>query len=229
MDYVYICRSGDNEELRYSIRSVVSYANYNKIWVIGHKPDWYIGDYVSVQDVGGKFHNIANCTKAITEVEEISDDFVLMNDDFFFLKPVGDMPIYHGGLLREKANSYLELGSKRYGTLLLRTCNSLVHLGIRNPIDYDVHLPMPMNKQKLKESINKAYFPRSTYGNLNNIGGTHIDDVKSYSSNSPLSQRSYDFKSGDLPFVSTEDDSFQEIYENILKEMFPTPSQYEDM
>jgi hypothetical protein len=229
MDYVYICRAGSNEELRYSIRSVVAYANYNKIWVIGNKPDWYIGDYVHVPDSGGKFHNIVSCTKAITEIEEISDDFVLMNDDFFFLKPVGDMPTYHGGSLREKANKYVDLGSKRYGTLLLRTYNNLVKQDIRNPIDYDIHLPMPMNKQKLKNSIDKAYFPRSGYGNINNVGGVSINDVKIYSNKSPLSNRSYDFKNGKIPFISTEDDSFKEIYDAILKDLFIIPSQYEAM
>jgi hypothetical protein len=227
MDYVYICRAGNNEELRYSIRSVVLYTNYRKIWVVGYKPDWYSGNYVHVPDTGGKFHNIVNCTKAITEVEEISDDFVLMNDDFFFLKHIGDMPVYHGGLLKDKANEYIELGSRRYGNLLLRTYNNLVRQGIRNPIDYDIHLPMPMNKHKLKESIKRAYFPRSGYGNIHEIGGTYISDVKTYSNKSYLNSKSYNFEDSKLPFISTEDDSFQEVYDLILKDMFPYPSKYE--
>jgi hypothetical protein len=32
-----------------------------------------------------------------------------------------------------------------------------------------------------------------------------------------------------MPFVSTEDGSFQEVYEEVLKDMFPEPSQYEVM
>ena len=180
-----------------------------------------------VPDTGGKFHNIINCTKAIAEVEEISDDFVLMNDDFFFLKHIGDMPVYHGGSLKDKVDEYLELGSRRYGNLLLRTYNNLIRQGIRNPIDYDIHLPMPMNKHKLKSSIKKAYFPRSGYGNIHEIGGTYISDVKTYSSKSYLSSKSYSFGDSDLPFISTEDDSFQKVYELILKDMFLDPSPYE--
>jgi hypothetical protein len=227
MDYVYICREGNNEELRYSIRSVVAHASYNNIWLVGYKPDWYLGNFVNLPDTATKFDNIINCIKAITDVGAISDDFVLMNDDFFFLKDVGIVPTYHGDLLRDKIDRYIGLGSRRYAALLSRTYNNLIRQGIKNPLDYDIHVPMPMNKQKLKESIKKAYFPRSGYGNIHNVGGTHIQDVKTYSVKNSLRPNSYDFKNGDMPFVSTEDGSFQEVYETVLKDMFPEPSQYE--
>jgi hypothetical protein len=227
MDYVYICREGDNEELRYSIRSVVAHASHDNIWLVGYKPVWYRGDFVNLPDTATKFDNIINCTKAITNVGAISDDFVLMNDDFFFLKDVGIVPTYHGGLLRDKIDKYVELGSRRYATLLSRTYNNLLRQGIKDPLDYDLHVPMPMNKQKLRESIKKAYFPRSGYGNINNIGGIHIQDVKTYAAKNPLKPNSYDFKNGDIPFVSTEDGSFQEVYEEILKDMFTEPSRFE--
>lgn len=229
MDYVYICREGENEELRYSIRSVVANTNYNRIWVIGYKPEWYRGNFVDFPDTATKFDNIINCTKAITNVGAISEDFILMNDDFFFLRYIESMPTYHGGLLRDKIDKYIELGSRRYATLLSRTYNNLIRQGIKEPLDYDIHLPMPMNKQKLKESIKKAYFPRSGYGNIHNVGGVHIEDVKTYSNKSSLRSKSYDFKNGMMPFVSTEDGSFQEVYELVLKDMFPEPSQYEIM
>jgi hypothetical protein len=227
MDYVYICRKGDNEELRYSIRSVVAHASCSNIWLVGYKPDWYRGDFVSLPDTSTKFNNIINCTKAITDVGAISNDFVLMNDDFFFLKDVGIVPTYHGGLLRDKIDKYIELGSRRYATLLSRTYNNLTRQGIKDPLDYDIHVPMPMKKQKLRESVKKAYFPRSGYGNVHKVGGTYIQDVKAYAAKNPLRPNSYDFKNGDMPFVSTEDGSFQEVYEEVLKDMFTEPSRFE--
>lgn len=229
MDYVYICREGDNEELRYSIRSVVAHASYNDIWLVGYRPDWYRGNFVDLPDTSTKFNNIINCIKAITDIGAISDDFVLMNDDFFFLKDVGIMPVYHGGLLSDKINKYLELGSRQYVTLLSKTYRNLIRQGIKEPLDYDIHVPMPMNKHKLKESIKKAYFPRSGYGNIHNIGGTQIADVKTYSSSNMLNPNSYDFNSGNMPFVSTEDGSFDKVYNAVLKEMFQAPSKYEIM
>jgi hypothetical protein len=227
MDFVYVCREGDNEELRYSIRSVEKNMPPGKIWIIGGKPDWYTGNFVHVEQTKKSYANVREQLRVACATEKISDDFVLMNDDFFFLKHIGDMPVYHGGLLKDKVDEYMELGSRRYGNLLLRTYNNLVRLGIRNPIDYDIHLPMPMNKHKLKESIKKAYFPRSGYGNIHEIGGTYINDVKTYSNKSYLNSKSYNFEDSKLPFISTEDDSFQEVYDLILKDMFLDPSPYE--
>jgi hypothetical protein len=227
VDYVYVCRQGENEELRYSIRSVVAHASHNDIWLIGYKPDWYRGNFVDVPDTSTKFNNIINCIKAITDVGAISDDFVLMNDDFFFLKDVGTMPVYHGGLLSDKIDRYLELGSRQYVALLSKTYKSLIRQGIKSPLDYDLHVPMPMNKQRLKESIKKAYFPRSGYGNIHSIGGIQIKDVKTYPSSNVLSPSSYDFDSGDMPFVSTEDGSFKNVYDQVLRDKFPIRSRYE--
>ena len=182
MNLVYVCRSGENEELRYSIRSAVENISHDNIWVVGNKPDWYSGDFVDVPDQKTKFDNIINCTYAITDIGAISDDFILMNDDFFFLKPVGKMPILHGGLLRDKIDKYISLGARRYATLLSRTYNNLVRQGIKDPLDYDIHVPMPMNKVKLRQSIKKAYFPRSGYGNIHNVGGEQISTALAFRS-----------------------------------------------
>jgi hypothetical protein len=227
MDYVYICREGENEELRYSIRSVVKNTNYSNIWVVGYRPSWYVGNFVEVLNVKNKFINISNCTKAIADIGAITDDFVLMNDDFFFLKYRNSMPVFHGGSLKDKIDKYSVLGARKYAELLRKTYKDLLRQGIKDPLDYDLHVPMPMNKQLLANSIDKAYFPRSGYGNLNNIGGELIADVKTYSSKSILRSRSFDFKKEDAEFISTEDKSFQEVYELVLKDMFPEPSQYE--
>jgi hypothetical protein len=84
-----------------------------------------------------------------------------------------------------------------------------------------------MNKQKLKESIKKAYFPRSGYGNVHSIGGELVKDVKVYSQKSQLSSKNYDFANSDVAFISTEDTSFENVYNSILKDMFLMPSKYE--
>jgi hypothetical protein len=227
VDLVYTCRSGDNEELRYSIRSAVKNFKHDNIWVVGYKPDWFVGNFVSVPDIGQKFDNIVNCIKEISQIEQISDDFILMNDDFFFLQPMDYLETYHGGSLLKKTNEYLSMGARKYGTLLNRTHRSLLRLGIKDPLDYDIHVPMPMNKEKLRLSLNKAYFPRSAYGNVNNVGGKLITDVKTYGRRSSMASRSYNFSKGNMPFISTEDSSFQDVYETILRDMFPTPTKYE--
>lgn len=225
MDYVYICRSGDNEELRYSIRSVRKNASYNNIWVVGGKPDWYYGNFVEVPDVGNKFQNIVECYKAISQIGSISNEFVLMNDDFFILKPVGVMPIFHGGSLMEKIERYNNNGiSNKYTRILLDAHKKMQKMRIKDPIDYDIHVPIVIDKTKIKEFIDLSLAPRSFYGNMFNIGGTNIKDVKVYNSKKMNfnSIVSYD----DIAFLSTEDESFIKILP-MLDSVFSTKSMYE--
>lgn len=226
MDCVYVCRPGDNEELRYSIRSVVKNLPYDNLWLIGYKPSWYTGNFISVPNTTTKFENIRLAIKTAAENDKISDDFILMNDDFFVIKHVQYVENLHGGLLIDKINRYRSmLGSGRYITLLENTHKFLTKSGIKNPIDYDIHTPMVFNKDKLLQIINRRHFPRSLYGNIFNIGGTLTKDVKVYSENSLLR---YEINS-DSPYISTQDDSFDSLYNSLLKEMFPIPSKYEHL
>ena len=214
MDYVYICRSGDNDELRYSLRSIEENMPEGRVWVIGHRPVWYIGDFIPVNDIGGKFDNIKNCIKVASEHAEISNNFILMNDDFFALKKIETMPILHGGLLKDKIERYKEqMMSPKYIKLLELTYKQLLANNITDPIDYDIHVPIVMNKEKLSQAIPIAYFPRSAYGNFASIGGTKITDVKVYGSVKIKNDEAFDF-------LSTEDRSFLSLRDNLLQQKF---------
>jgi hypothetical protein len=223
MDYVYICRNGENEELRYSLRSIEKNMPSGRVWVVGSRPIWYIGNLIAVKDIGGKFDNIRNCTEIVSNNSEISDNFILMNDDFFALKKIENMPILHGGLLKEKINRYKELRMpSKYIKLLELTYHQLIQNNISNPIDYDIHVPMTMNKNQLKDSMKLAYFPRSAYGNFAKIGGTQIQDVKIYGTG----KKQLEFNQ--INFVSTEDKSFISLKNNLLKNLFPNASKLEN-
>ena len=56
MDYVYTCRNSENEELLYSLRCLEENMPSGRVWLVGYRPKWYIGDFVSVKDVGNKFN-----------------------------------------------------------------------------------------------------------------------------------------------------------------------------
>ena len=64
MDFVYICKSGDNEELRYSIRSVINSFPEAKVWLVGGKPNWYSGDFIEVDQRHHKYANAINNLQA---------------------------------------------------------------------------------------------------------------------------------------------------------------------
>jgi len=225
MDYVYVCRQGNNEELRYSLRSIEKNMPEGRVWVFGYRPDWYIGDFVKVNDIGGKFENIKNCISMIVENENVSNDFILMNDDFFALKKIDKIINYHGGFLEDKIIKYKTLRmSPKYIRLLELTLKQLKQNGISKPIDYDIHVPITFNKKILKDAINFAFFPRSSYGNLAKLEAVEISDVKIYSKN----EKNDWSKIADNSFVSTEDTSFISLKKNILGNMFNSPSKLEN-
>lgn len=220
MDYVYICRSGENEELRYSIRSVIKYCNPKNIWVVGGKPDWYIGKYLHVKNVGNKFDNINECYKTILKENNISEKFVLMNDDFFILNFPTQEYVYCEGLLKDKINKHTEkYGNSSYARALNGAFKELKKQGIEEPINYDIHVPMTFNKAQLRQVIDLSLSPRSMYGNLFINNPINIKDVKVYKDTSIIN---FDYK-----FISTEDNSFKTIKDK-LKKIFPDKTMLEN-
>jgi hypothetical protein len=226
-DFVYICRSGDNEELRYSIRSVAKLFPNVRIWVVGGKPSWYNGDYIEVVQSKNKYANALNNLIAICKSKEISESFILMNDDFFILKKFELDEVFNGGLLIDKIDRYSSVSESKYTRKLIDTHQGLMAIGINNVLDYELHVPMAMEKEKLSFVIKK--YPnllwRSVYGNMYQLGGTQIMDVKIYN-NKAYSSRSAKL-SNNSTFVSTQDESFETIHKEVLSDMFNEASIFE--
>jgi hypothetical protein len=229
MDYVYICRDGENEELRYSIRSVEKHLPPGRIWVVGGKPNWYTGNHIPVKQDDAKYDNAIENLRAACESKKIGSSFVLMNDDFFAIKPLQEIPTYVGGFIVEKVALYSAIAPRStYTKRLLRTSIKLGKVGMDLPRDYELHVPMLMNKSRLLSVIN-AYpdcLWRSMYGNIYRVGGIHITDVKYYVRDA-MKVKSHDYKSSSYPFVSSEDDSFKVLKRELLNNMFPNQSRYE--
>lgn len=219
MDFVYICRPGDNEELRYSIRSVLASFPDANIWVIGGKPDWYGGNYVEVNafDTDSK-QDIARWNMLyILYTPQINENFILMNDDFFIMKKIEFIDTWANGflvdLIREKVSNRESMG---YVRLLNQTLNELVENGFENPLNFELHIPMPMEKTKLAEVMEKYTLWRSGYGNMFEEFASDMDDVKIRPSKERIE--------GD--FASTEDAWFHELLPR-LQELYPNPSPLE--
>lgn len=223
MDYVYLCKEGDNEELRYSIRSVLKNAPEGIVWLVGGKPDWYVGNHIHVTQGRMAYSNARNILNAIIKSDSISNDFVLMNDDFFVMKPIDEIPVLHGGSLKKKAYMRHEIAPGAFYTNMLHsTIQSLTRNKIKDPLDYELHVPMIMNKDKLNSVLKNNGLWRSLYGNIHNIGGTEQDDVKIYGGK-PLNLNPVDIENS--VFLSTDDFSFKEM--NFIRESFPDKSIYE--
>jgi hypothetical protein len=153
-----------------------------------------------------------------------------MNDDFYIIDKINKIETFHGGLLLEKINLYKKLTSKSgYIVKLEKTFNKLFDLLIKDPLDYELHVPMIMEKEKLAVVLRHGneFLWRSMYGNLFNVGGNKIEDVKVYTEG-PLIAKSYDLINNKPKYLSSTDTSFQIIYNKILKDLFKIKCIYEN-
>lgn len=217
MDFVYICRPGDNEELRYSIRSVLSSFPDANIWVIGGKPDWYGGNFVEVDQNLGKQENARSNVRQIIYTKKINENFILMNDDFFIMKKIDFIDVWANGFLIDLIEEkILTRGSIGYVKLLNQTMNELKENGFENPLNFELHVPMPMEKSKLAEVVDKYTLWRSGYGNEFEEFSCDMEDVKIR----PSKQRI------EGEFASTEESWFHELLPT-LKKLYPNPSHLE--
>jgi hypothetical protein len=229
MDFVWVCRRGDNEELRYSIRSVLASFPDATIWVVGGKPDWYSGNFIKTNRVANKYSQVEENLQRLVDNKNISETFVLMNDDFFIVKPVSSIEYFHRGSL---ASAYEDLVAHLgqvdlYANKLSKMLKIIINnFKIDNPLSYELHVPMVMEKSKLSTLLGKGYpMWRSIYGNKYSVGGTPMADVKVYA-HTAYDYLSFDYLNNDSPFLSTDDGSFK-ILQSYLHELFPNPSKYE--
>jgi hypothetical protein len=226
--FVYLCKNGENEELRYSLRSVEKFFPDSQVWIVGGKPSWYSGNFIHVAASSDIFQNVKNSLAATITEDLIPEDIVIMNDDFFFVKTLDTIPHYVSGTLKDRILFNKQNGvSSSYVRRLVHSYKYCKRYS-PFPLDFDIHVPMPVKKQLLIEVVKEPIMWRSNYGNrfVKNEDTQTIRDVKVYS-DSKNYFKSYDYLSLEYPFVSTDDKSFKIVYEKLFKDMLPDPSKYE--
>lgn len=205
-DIVYFVKNTtDNEELRYSLRSIEQNFPYNKVWFaggcpIGIKPD----KRLEVIQMGeNKWEKVGDMIARVCKCDEITEDFWLFNDDFFVMKPVDNIPPYYHGTLAELIERIERNfgGASPYTDRLRDTIKLLEERGLETR-NYEEHMPMLFNRKKLLDMYNAGIrgASRSLYGNLYKIGGEDKPDVKIFSKDKK--------PSGIEDFLSTTDVSF---------------------
>lgn len=187
MDIVYLVKvdpDNNSEELRYSLRSLKNIP-HGKVIIAGEKPDWVTNvTFLPVPQMYTKPKNVGMNMRAAVESELVSDDFILMNDDFFFMKNILEMPTLNFGPMSEviaRYNQRYPEGSP-YITNMIELYEYLQNHGHKKPISYELHTPMVLNKQNVKELWDDIKGPlyqfRSFYGNYFKVGGQSVPDVK---------------------------------------------------
>ena len=186
-DVVYFVKdTKENEELRYSLRSVEKNFPHNKVWFFGGCPDGLKPDvYIPVkQNMPTKYLNVRGSIREALYNKKLTENFYLFNDDFFIMSSVATViPAVDGTLgykiqkLEEKYPNDFKIAYRR------RLFNTLVALKDMklDRMNYELHIPMLINKQKgidiLEKFENNTAF-RSAYGNYYNVAKIIHPDVK---------------------------------------------------
>lgn len=233
MHAVYYVRPGDNEELRYSLRSLENHSDVDEVTVVGGYPDWLNVELVRVlpgnpyayKQLNG-IHNME------TAIRETPGDFVVFNDDFMVLKDLPDpLPYYHkfgltNHIAQVKSNA---LESHQRREMMVKMNLFLKSHGVPTPNSFETHIPMRINGERLSELIEKyrewAVEEPGTPLMWRTLYGNHAPLEETQGRRDVITHGTKDFLSG-VDFASTADYTVDPILP-LLQERFPNPSRWE--
>ena len=91
MDAVYRIRAGgQHEELRFSLRSLAVCLPVDRVWIVGYLPEW-LKDVIHLPHKrrGSKYETITDALVQVCHESELSERFLLIDDDVFPCTTVG--------------------------------------------------------------------------------------------------------------------------------------------
>lgn len=162
-----------NNELRFCLRSIEkNLRGYRNIWIVGFMPKWLKNlKHIPFKEYHPKANNIHDKISAACEHPEVSDEFILFNDDYF-LTGETHATIYHNFYSRQALADVMERKrSDPYRRLVVDTINET---GMNQY--YDIHMPMRMKKSLfLSMPYNRNYeggiLVKSSYAKHAGING----------------------------------------------------------
>lgn len=174
-----------NEDLRYTLRALDKFGrNFGTVWITGFTPSWVTGvRSIPVRQDSGKWENARLNMLAACNEPEVSDTFILYNDDFILTAPITDWDEatnLYLGTLKEHGDRFGKNGKldSKWRKGFHFNDDLLKRLGVTMPFDYEYHGPFLYNKRFFPTIFNigmikdrrfkypALLFNRSIYGNL---------------------------------------------------------------
>lgn len=214
IDVVYVHKDKGSGEIALSIKSLKNLEHRN-VYIIGDDPKIKDANYIHVPHAPHRWANKSMHADQMSKylqachIEELSDNFVAMNDDFFILEPWQPVNYYYGTLqelitrrgIRDTYRNSLVDTNKHLKLLKLETRN------------FELHTPFLYNKRALREMLeflmvtgNHTLQIRSIYGNIYKVEGELHRDVKD-----PVEYRG-------MPLLSTSEKAFKQEIGAYIKE-----------
>ena len=228
-DFVYILKdTEENQELLYSLRSIEKNAKHliNRVVFVGGHPKGFKNIYHinGYQNFNNKHKNAIMSIYAACKNPYITDEFILMNDDFYIQHPIEDIGITYDGTMLDRINELLD-GSYKLEMIKAYDYIKWCWRG-DEPHNFAVHHPIKLIKKCAESCIRDnepAHNFRNLYGNLYHDCRT----TRPYQLKDNKLRKKDDGKfDKQAPFLSSDDDTFAQLAP-YLKELFKDKSQYE--
>ena len=246
-DIVYVLGTGSkwqDNELRYSLRSLHDHAkNVGSVYIIGERPQFLKNiNHVYVKDRKQpcwKERNIMSKVLVACSLPELSENFLFLNDDHFFLPPVSKIdiskfPFYHHKNELEETLERRKRGREfnldRYARSLRNTVRVLKERGL--PLrHYDIHVPILYNKKHFVEIMAQydwekyfGYVVKSLYSNTLGVTPVELSDCKLLRS---MSYKKIEARIEDRIVFSISDSSLSFKLKHTLQTLYPNHSPWE--
>jgi hypothetical protein len=231
MKALYILGTGSNwanNEIRYSLRSLEECTDVREAVIVGSKPPWMKNaHHIPCRDIGqNKLRNTIEKLRVACVSGMLDGEFLRMNDDFFFLQPHNEFPLY----AKRRLSETIRMNKGKEGYYHKATSNTMEVLtarGILAPYDFSIHFPLVMTADKVLDTLKQfppeehgAYLFGTVYANLHTRSKPVVrPDFKAWAWKEEYALST---------FLSTDNATvMQTSFREWIAKRFPTPSIWE--
>lgn len=241
-DIVYKLGTGskfNDDELRYSLRSLSNLKELGNVYIVGHKPKW-IQNVIHIEASDGhitnKDANLINKILIACYNENLSQEFMHFSDDQVLIKPLSveyfKQPIINNKYLNDVSIPGKKLN--RWQTRLKRTFNKLKEFNL--PYNcFEAHCPYLLDKTKYPSTLLRydygfdvGYTGNTLYFNTLKIKGKQLESndllrlEKQYLTINEIKQLALNKN-----MLNYTDSAINNILFDYLRDLFPVKSMYE--
>lgn len=234
MDIVYLVKPEKlNLELLYSLRSLKN-IEHDRVFFVGNMPIGINKEniiYIPTEQNNTKYKNTTNNLLTACKDDRISENFIMMNDDFFIMKKINENDLnLNRGYMKDMIQCYINKYPQNtaYNEGAQDTLDLLKKMNIDNPLSFELHIPMIINKKNFIKMMSMpsvinipVLHKRSLYGNLFMKNTITTEDVKIIDN--------YKIADKNCNFLSTMDSTFKRGKVGIyIRSIFNEKCKYED-